>query len=171
MGCGKSSVGRCLSELLCCPYMDLDAVIEDAAGRKIAEIFSTDGEPAFRQMEYETLQKILPGTTDCSGTSGPEAVLSLGGGTVMTPGCAALVRENTLCIYLRASIDTLVCNLEGETGSRPMLSPAGGTASLRDRITELMALRASTYESIASLIIDTDGKSPSAIAAEILSRL
>ena len=47
MGCGKSSVGRRLSELLCCSFMDLDEVIEQQTGRTIPEIFATDGEAAF----------------------------------------------------------------------------------------------------------------------------
>ena len=59
MGCGKSSVGRYLSELLCCPFMDLDAVIEQQTGRNIPEIFATDGEAAFRQMEMEVLESSL----------------------------------------------------------------------------------------------------------------
>ena len=60
MGCGKSSVGRRLSELLCCPFMDLDDVIVEREGRSIPEIFTTEGEPAFRQMELEALKEMVP---------------------------------------------------------------------------------------------------------------
>ena len=60
MGCGKSSVGRELSELLCCPFMDLDDAIVESAGRSIPEIFATEGEPAFRQMELEALKEMVP---------------------------------------------------------------------------------------------------------------
>ena len=87
MGCGKSSVGRELSRLLCCPFMDLDDVIEEKSGRTIPEIFAAGGEIAFRQMELATLQSIveqLPEET---------VVLALGGGTVITPECAELVHE------------------------------------------------------------------------------
>ena len=59
MGCGKSSVGRRLSELLCCPFMDLDHVIKERTGRTIPEIFATDGEAAFRAMELEALTDIV----------------------------------------------------------------------------------------------------------------
>ena len=68
MGCGKSSVGRELSRLLCCPFMDLDAVIEERAGRSIPEIFAADGEAAFRCMEVEALHGIL-GDMGCLGRS------------------------------------------------------------------------------------------------------
>ena len=158
MGCGKSSVGRCLSELLCCPFMDLDAVIEESQGRIIPDIFAAEGEAAFRQMEVEALSRIIE-TQQLRGN----VVVALGGGAVMTPKCAELVRKKTHCIYLRASVDTLVSHLENEAAGRPMLQGA----SLRSRIEELMALRSSTYEATAHDVIDTDGKTVEEVAAEI----
>lgn len=59
MGCGKSSVGRCLSELLCCPFIDLDEAICGRAGKSIPEIFASEGETEFRKLEAETLRSIL----------------------------------------------------------------------------------------------------------------
>ncbi len=92
MGCGKSSVGRGLSELLGWHLVDLDRMIEDEQGRAIPEIFEVEGEGAFRSMELEALKKIVE--------SSENIVLSLGGGTVMTAECAALVREKTYCLNL-----------------------------------------------------------------------
>ena len=158
MGCGKSSVGRCLSELLCCPFMDLDAVIEESQGRSIPDIFAAEGEAAFRQMEVEALSRIIEAQQ-----LRDNVIVALGGGTVMTPECAEIVREKTHCIYLRASVDTLVSHLENEAAGRPMLQGA----SLRSRIEELMALRSSTYEATAHDVIDTDGKTVEEVAAEI----
>ena len=161
MGCGKSSVGRCLSELLCCPFMDLDSVIEEVQGRSIPEIFAADGEVAFRRMEVEALSQIIEDQQLTANYD--KVVVALGGGAVMTPECAELVREKTHCIYLRASVDTLVSHLENEVAGRPMLQGA----SLRARIEELMALRSATYEATAHDVIDTDGKTVEEIAAEI----
>ena len=178
MGCGKSSVGRKLSKLLCCPFMDLDDVIEEVSGRAIPEIFATDGEAGFRRMEADALELVFntqeirqsaplapshfvgpspyPGVGKCqfrtnalspdkewqnsghvhlantphdqADTPGPSvpvsAVVALGGGTVMTKKCAEMVHEKTICIYLRASIETLVSHLEGESSGRPMLQGA-----------------------------------------------
>ena len=143
MGCGKSSVGRELSKLLCCPFMDLDDVIEERSGRRIPEIFATDGEAEFRRMEKDALELVfntqetrqnsghvhLANTShDQADTPDPSvpvsAVVALGGGTVMTKECAEMVREHTTCIYLRASIETLVSHLEGESSGRPMLQGA-----------------------------------------------
>ena len=197
MGCGKSSVGRELSELLCCPFMDLDQVIEECAGRTITEIFSQDGEPAFRQMELETLKCIAEGSMpmysrDPLPLRGPlpltgggkmslpynrqtatedilseeKAVLALGGGAVMTRECEDIVRGETVCVYLKASVDTLLEHLEGEAEGRPMLR-AEKSGELRERIENLMAIRSTTYERTAHIIIDTDGKSIDEIAMEI----
>ena len=205
MGCGKSSVGRRLSELLCCPFMDLDSVIEEYAGKSIPKIFTEDGEAAFRAMEQKVLEALTGGgkmpLTDLEDNgidptysrgplpqSGPlplagggkmpltydrvnaaeseMVVLALGGGTVMTPECAELVQNNTRCIYLKASVETLVEHLAGEAAGRPMLADA----DLRPRIETLMQQRAATYEKNAHVIIDTDGKSIDEIAREACSK-
>ena len=160
MGCGKSSVGRRLSQLLCCPFMDLDQVIEERAGRSIPEIFASEGEEAFRAMELETLKEIVGLPMYSRGY-----ILALGGGAVMTTECAEIVHSDTLCIYLKASVETLMEHLSGQTDGRPML----GDSDLRTRIEELMALRSDTYEKTAHIVIDTDGKSIEAVASEIIS--
>ena len=186
MGCGKSSVGRELSKLLCCLFVDLDSAVEEKAGRKIPEIFASDGEAVFRQMERDALTDILEKQCTSLVPATYAGVLALGGGTVMTPECAEMVHEKTLCIYLRASVDTLMRNLSSRAESRPMLRTPSQTSSrgadsgmsprgaerrgdLLNRIEELMALRSATYESTAHIIIDTDGKSVEDIAGEIAS--
>ena len=185
MGCGKSSIGRRLSELLCCPYIDLDSVIEEMVGRSIPEIFAKDGEAVFRQMEHAALTSVIT-TVSSSSPYSPSSndgnpirttsvpltestgimVLSLGGGTVMTRECAEMVMENTICIYLRASVDTLVTNLKDEADGRPMLQ---SSVSLRERIEELMSQRADTYEKTSHIVVDTDGKSIDEIATAIIT--
>ena len=187
MGCGKSSVGRYLSELLCCPFIDLDEAICGRAGKSIPEIFASEGETEFRKLEAETLRSILTpsGTVRTEKQSLPlqaigpslcgqrgstvspslqyRMVIALGGGTVMTPECSEIVKERSVCIYLKASIETLIRHLETEASGRPMLQGD----SLRSRIEELMSLRSETYESTAHITIETDGKSIEAIAEEI----
>lgn len=93
----------------------------------------------------------------------------------MTPECAELVKANTLCVYLRASVDTLMEHLSGEADGRPMLNSSDEAAdrqtALRHRIEELMSIRSEAYEKTAHIIIDTDGKSISNISEEILDSL
>jgi len=164
MGCGKSSVGKILSEMLSCPLIDLDTYIEETDGRTISEIFSDDGEEIFREMELFSLRDIV----STYGNSDETLVLSLGGGTLTTEECASIVSESTKCFYLRASVDTLVENLNiVGVENRPMLNGH----PLRERIEELMESREEIYEEYASRIIDIDGMDSRQIALEIQSLL
>ena len=121
-----------------------------------------------------------------SGGTAPaiSAVLALGGGTVMTPDCAHMIQERTCCIYLRATVDTLVQRLRNEAAGRPMLrtrtpdpgtepcpTPADADIALRERISSLLAQRSATYESVAHHIIDVDGLSVEDVARSILSTI
>ena len=121
-----------------------------------------------------------------SGGTAPaiSAVLALGGGTVMTPDCAHMIQERTCCIYLRATVNTLVQRLRNEAAGRPMLrtrtpdpgtepcpTPADADIALRERISSLLAQRSATYESVAHHIIDVDGLSVEDVARSILSTI
>ncbi len=164
MGCGKSSVGRKLSELLCCPFMDLDEVIVEREGRSIPEIFASDGEAAFRRMELEALRSIIAQSED-SVHQTDAIILALGGGTVMTPECAEIVKERTCCVYLKASIETLMEHLSCEADGRPLL--AGGDIS--ERIGSLMKKRTGIYEALAHHVVCIDGKGIDETADVIIS--
>ncbi|MBR3388294.1 MAG: shikimate kinase [Bacteroidales bacterium] len=153
MGSGKTTVGKVLADFLGCPFMDLDDLIVKKAGKSIPEIFAQDGEPAFRQLEARLLRQTVEKYTENT------VVLALGGGAVTTPASAALLREKTVCIYLRATLETLLGRLEGETAGRPLAD-----ASLADRL----AARAPIYEETAHVIIDTDGLTPDEVADEII---
>ena len=212
MGCGKSSVGKSLSALLGCPFTDLDAAIVERIGCTIPEYFARYGEADFRTLESVVLSDVLAaslagqpltghtpspltpgnegicrsGRGGVSGGTAPaiSAVLALGGGTVMTPDCAHMVQERTRCIYLRASLDTLIERLRNEAAGRPMLrtrtpdpgtepcpTPADADIALRERISSLLAQRSATYESVAHHIIDVDGLSVEDVARSILSTI
>ena len=153
MGSGKTTVGKVLADFLGCPFMDLDDLIVKKAGKSIPEIFAQDGEPAFRQLEARLLRQTVEKYTENT------VVLALGGGAVTAPASAALLREKTVCIYLRATLETLQSRLEGETAGRPLAD-----ASLADRL----AAREPLYEQTAHVIIDTDGLSPDEVSDEII---
>ena len=153
MGSGKTTVGKVLADFLGCPFMDLDDLVVKKAGKSIPDIFAQDGEPAFRLLEAQVLRKTVEKYAEST------AVLALGGGAVLAPASAALLHEKTVCIYLRATLDTLLARLEGETAGRPLAD-----ASLADRL----ASREPIYEETAHVIIDTDGLSPDEVADEII---
>ena len=153
MGSGKTTVGKVLADFLGCPFMDLDDLVVKKAGKSIPDIFAQDGEPAFRLLEAQVLRKTMEKYAEST------AVLALGGGAVLAPASAALLHEKTVCIYLRATLETLLARLEGETAGRPLAD-----ASLADRL----AAREPIYEKTAHVIIDTDGLSPDEVADEII---
>lgn len=185
MGCGKTSAGKELARLLGREFIDLDTYIEQHTGKSIPEIFSGAGEAGFRQIEKECLAEIL--SHGCSRDNG--LVLALGGGTLVSPENAALIHDMTICIYLRATADTLTCNLIHDYSGRPMLAGAIEAANLdtagngeykespalrealRKRIETLLSARLHIYEATAHLTVDIDGLGPVQAAGKILQCL
>jgi shikimate kinase len=153
MGSGKTTVGRVLADALGCPFLDLDDLIVKKAGKTIPEIFAQDGEPAFRQLEARLLRQTVEKYAEST------VVLALGGGAVTTPASATLLHEKTVCIYLRATLETLLQRLSGETAGRPLAD---------DAMAGRLAAREPLYEETAHVIIDTDGLAPDEVADEII---
>lgn len=153
MGSGKTTVGEVLADFLGCPFADLDAMVEKKAAKPVSALFSLYGEEAFRRMEADMLRKTV------EKYAGNDLVLALGGGAVTTPASVALLREKTVCIYLRASLDTIRQRLEGETDGRPLAD---------NRLEERFRDRLPVYEKTAHVIVDTDGLSPEEVAGEII---
>jgi shikimate kinase len=76
MGVGKSTVGRMVAAELDRPLFDSDEMIEERTGRTVREIWATDGEPAFRTLETDTLLEAL---------AEPEpSVIAAAGGVVLS---------------------------------------------------------------------------------------
>ena len=153
MGSGKTTVGRIVADALGCPFIDLDDVIVRKTGRSIPEIFSTDGEAVFRRLEKQALEQTIAKYAESS------AVLALGGGTVTVPGAIKLLHEKTLCVYLEASVETLLSHLDGQTSNRPL---AG------EGFEERLTAREPLYDAAAHITIDTDRLTPEQIADEII---
>ena len=86
-------------------------------------------------------------------------IIALGGGAVTTQDSALLLREKTVCIYLKASLETILKRLEGETDGRPLAD---------DNLAGRFAQREPVYEKTAHVIVDTDGLSPEEVADEIV---
>lgn len=159
MGSGKSSVGRYMEESEGFALIDTDEYIEKQQNDSINNIFANKGEEYFRNLETECIKELIALNTDMT-------VISVGGGLPMRGENQKLLKELGKIVYLRATVDTLVSRLMGDT-TRPLLK--GG--DLRQKITELFEKREATYEWIADIVIDTDNYSPKEIYNIIKERL
>lgn len=97
-GCGKSTVGKVLAEITARTFFDTDEWIVSKAGKTIPQIFSEDGEGAFRTLETEALTKI----SKQSGT-----VIATGGGIVTQKRNQNLLEQNSVIVFLNCSVDLL----------------------------------------------------------------
>src|SRR5881394_667412 len=98
MGVGKSSVARHLEHMTGCPRIDLDSLVEESAGKTIAEIIDSEGETRFREIEAESLLKVIG--------SGRGCILSLGGGTWTIAANRDLIKESGFTsIWLESSFE------------------------------------------------------------------
>lgn len=156
MAAGKTSVGRALAARLRVDFADLDALIVEAAGRSIPTLFAEEGEPAFRELESQTLARAL---IDCDG------VLSLGGGAPMHPASAELLRG--LPVVLLEVEERIAARRLSYGAGRPMLQSRDPMARWR----ELAEERGDRYREVAAHRIDSGHGSPARVARTIIRSL
>ena len=156
MGSGKTSTGRPLAEQLGYGFVDADAVIEQAAGCTIAEIFERDGEEGFRSLESQVLSAI------CQRHS---LVVATGGGVVTQPKNWGLLHSG-IVIWLDVMRDQLLNRLKADATERPLLQTADPEAALD----ALLAKRKPLYAE-ADLTVVIDQEDPAAVAEGILKLL
>lgn len=154
-GVGKSSIGRRLAERLGWPLHDTDALIAQAEGRTIAQIFADWGEPRFRDLESAALQQAFSHTP---------CVVSTGGGIVLRPDNRALLRSRAFVVWLDASTETLVARLLAHDEDRPLIGGSDPSA----RLEALRAARAGLYAEVAHVRVLTAGYTVDEISEQVL---
>lgn len=154
-GSGKSTVGALLAELLDVEFVDVDAVVEERAGKPIGEIFLDDGEETFRALERATVSEALRAST---------GVVALGGGAVLHPDTRADLAEQRV-VYLHVSFEEAVKRV-GLNRARPLLA-----GNPRARLKALLEERLPIYESLATITVSTSGYHPKEIVEDIVDRL
>lgn len=154
-GSGKSTVSRLLAEKLELDFYDLDAEIEAARGKTIAEIF-TEGEEVFRKLEAATLLKSI--------TNKKSFVMAAGGGTPCFFDGMKVMNESGITIYLDTPIDVLIARTKKKQ-HRPLLKENPATA-----IRELLSNRQKCY-SQAVYSVNTAGLNPQEKVEKIIKLL
>ena len=122
MGAGKSSIGRRLATRLAIPFVDADAEIEKAAGMSIPDIFERFGEPYFRDGERRVIARLIDGR---------RKVIATGGGAFINDETRALILDQALAIWLRASPEVLADRVK-RRDNRPLLHGRDALSVLRD---------------------------------------
>ena len=131
-GCGKSTVGALLAQKLGRPFKDVDAVVEDMAGCRVAELIKSRGETAFRQMEEKAVVA-LSSLTGC--------VIATGGGSVMQESNTKALKRNGKLVLLDRPLSELPI-----TPTRPLVAS-------REQLKALYARRYPRYCEVSDWII------------------
>ena len=153
MGSGTTSVGQEIARLLDWEFLDMDAIIEQRAGKSIAEIFAQEGEPVFREMEAALCRELAARS---------RVVIATGGGALVAEANREVMARRGLVVCLTCAPGELWRRLEAAT-DRPMLY----TADRRARIESLLAQRTPAYARITHQI-DTTAQSVKDAAWQIL---
>ena len=156
MGSGKTSTGRPLAQRLQYGFVDADAVIEQAAGCTIPEIFDRDGESGFRSLETQVLSAI---------SQRHSLVVATGGGAVTRPENWGAMHQGVV-IWLDVQQDQLLKRLEQDDTPRPLLQEQDPAVALET----LMTARRPMYAE-ADLTVVIDAEQPEEVADGILKLL
>ena len=131
-GAGKTAIGRRVAARLRRKFVELDGLIEKAAGLTLPNIFEVHGEEYYRRLEQEVLAEFLAQI--------PEAVLATGGGLVTHDSSYNLLRQNCVTFWLKADPEDH-WNRVLQQDPRPM----AGNPNAMQQLQSLLRRRESLY--------------------------
>ncbi|QBJ98341.1 shikimate kinase [Rhodococcus sp. ABRD24] len=155
-GAGKSTIGRRLAQALELDLLDTDAEIERETGRTIPDIFATDGESYFREIEERVVGEAL---------ESHDGILSLGGGAILSERTRSRLAGHTV-VYLEISVAEGL-KRTGASSGRPLLAGADPKAKYH----ALMRRRRPLYRQVATIRVRTDARSPSRVVQQLVAKL
>ena len=159
MGSGKTTVGKRIAQELGFPFVDSDDVVASVAGKSVRDMFAQDGEAVFRQCESDAIKSVLVGRQS-------SVVLATGGGAVISSENRSLISEQASnVVWLDASVEDLVVRTK-QSAARPLLD-GDAAATLQS----LSSQRSAWYEEVATVRIDTRGKTVAKVCSAVLEAI
>jgi shikimate kinase len=155
MGAGKTTVGELLASSWGIRLRDTDRDVEEREGRPISEIFVDRGERYFRDLERAAVADAL---------ASHAGVLALGGGAVLDPDTRTLLKDQVV-VFLHVGLSDAVKRV-GLGTARPLL-----LGNVRARIKALLDERLPVYREVATVTVETDGRSAEEVAAEVRAQV
>lgn len=153
MGTGKSAVGRLVAEPLHFAFLDTDELIETSTGKTIPEIFTQQGEAAFRQLEAKVVEDLRTKS---------KTVISTGGGLPIDPANLASLKTHALVICLWASPERIFERVRNQN-DRPLLHDPDPMTKIRT----LLAAREPFYRQ-ADVLVNTELRSAREVAQQVI---
>lgn len=157
MGSGKTTIGRALAKHLDKVFVDSDEEIQQRTGVTITHIFDIEGEAGFRQREAAAIRDLV---------GRDNMVLGTGGGAVLMEQNRAMLQQNGIVIYLRASVHDLWQRTRHDR-NRPLLQ----TADPHAKLTELHHQRDPLYQELADIVIQTGRQSAHALMQTLANEI
>jgi len=166
-GSGKSTVAAEVAKMLNCGFVDIDEEIAEQTGLSIRNIFDTQGEESFRELEAARLVELV---RKCGGGNSQQTIVALGGGALMSERNLALIKSSGVLICL-----TVSCEIAGERlqsqSDRPLTLDEEGQRlpqeTLIARLETLMQSRMAGY-SQADYVVDTSERSVKLVCQDVV---
>lgn len=136
MGAGKTTLGKALARRMSLSYIDTDHFIENRYRKKVSEIFASEGEERFRDIEHRVLQEI---------SEFEDIVVSTGGGLPCFNDHMTMMNQMGTTVFLDVSVEELAARLAVSKNVRPVLKDRSGD-ELVTFIKETLDRRLAFYE-------------------------
>lgn len=160
-GAGKSNISRRLAFLTKRPVLSTDLLIEyENDGHTIPQIVAEKGWHAFREMEYEVIEKVsrLDNVIiDCGG--GVIVDLDDNDNEIFSQRKVSLLRSCGKVVWLKGDIPRLAAKVQGDP-SRPALDAVRSAE-------EMMNRRLPFYEMAADMVVDIEEQKRKKLAKQI----